>query len=447
MTGAMMRVSQAGAFCLTALLALPAGAAAGELRLLIEADGNVRNDGNYLQQATRQAAEGPDGEPADARDPEHTVARGGFRLNLSYKLPRTTLALAYDPSYEESLDDEGLSGFIQALRFGLIAHPSRRSTLALSEHLVSSRNFEEAALVLQSSGAAGAAADQAAAKGVEAIAVSRRGDQLASFFDAGTTFDLTRRTSLLLGASHTLRTFDEETDLVDSRGVGVTGGVRFHTTEQRSWELLAGAERYDFEDDSDSEVAWGGLGFATDFARDGRLHAELGAFRAALRETPRSPVENHTGPRGSFGLSYVHQRFTWATGYRHGASPGIGLGRATLVDSAFGGISTLGRRLTVGLAGNASRTRDLADDAGNGTGRGTVDTATGTLRASWGFAAWGRLTAGYSRIWQQSDLEPFEDLSYSRYFLGFALRLYNSGERPLDPTELGDTRHAQPVAR
>jgi hypothetical protein len=439
-----MQFSPAGALCLAALLALalPAGAAAGELRVLVEADGNVRNDGNYLQRATRSAAqeEDPAGEPARARDSEQTVARAGFRLNLSYATPHSSLALAYNPSYEESLDDKDLSGLTQVLRFGLIANPSRRSTVTLSERLVSSRNFEDATVALQP------AAD---ADAIEPIAVTRRGDQLTSAFEAGTALDLTRRTSFLIGASHTLRTFDDDV-LVDSQGFGLNGGIRFRTTEQRSWELLAGAERYDFENDRDSEVTWGGLGFSTGILRDGHLHAELGAFRASLREAPRAPVETHDGLRGTLGISYLRELFTWAVGYRHGASPGIGLGRATLVDSAFGGISTLGRRVTFGLAGSASRVRDLSDRndlGGTGDGRGSVETATGTLRASWSFAAWGRLTAGYSRIWQQADLGPFEDLSYSRYFLGFALRLYDSGERPLDPAELGETRHDEPVAR
>src|SRR5262245_28884402 len=153
MTGTRMRAVVVCGFCLAALFALPAGAAAGELRVVLEADGNVRNDGNYLQKAT--PAEGPDGEPAEARDPEHTVARAGFRLNLSYEMPRTTFALAYVPSYEESLDDAELSSVVQILRLGLIAHPGRRSTLTFSENLVASSNFEEALLVLQP-GASGA---------------------------------------------------------------------------------------------------------------------------------------------------------------------------------------------------------------------------------------------------------------------------------------------------
>ncbi len=428
-----------------ALLALgPPAAGAGELRLFVEADGTVRQDDNYLQRGTTAADDTSGEEKPDAGERgnrEHRIARAGLRFDLSYRLPRTELALVYSPTYEESLDDSNLSGLTQMLRFGLTGDLSRRSKLTLSDRLVQSRNFESVALATPPVG------------GVpDPVVVTRRGDQLWNAADVGLDLELTRLTSVLLGASHTLRTF-EENDLSDSSSLGVDGGVRWRFTEQRSLQALVGAERFDFETDRESEVLWGSLGYNTDVARDGRFHIEAGGYRLESREEPRAPAVSHTGVRGGLGISFLREFYSWSLGYRHGVSAGIGLGRAALVDSAYAGISTVGRKVTVGLAANASRTDDSLEDGGTpgddgvGRDRGAIDTAAGTLRASWSFASWGRLTAGYSRIWQRADLPPFEDLSYSRYFVGFGLRLYESGERPKDPAELGETRNAEPVAR
>lgn len=453
-------VRQAGAswlsgFAVFAVLAGigPAAAGAGELRVIIEADGTVRQDGNYPQRSTDAPVSEPDPDdpgPVEGseEDREQTVARAGLRLDLSYVLPRTALALSYNPSYEESLDDSELSGVTQVLRFGLSSELSRRSRLHLSDRLMESRNFETLASTPPTAGTP------------DAIAVTRRGDQISNSAQAGIELDLTRRTSLQLGASHRLRRFDEEdpvegssVGLSDSTSIGAHAGWRFELTESRSWQLLAGADRHEFESERETEVVWGGVGYSTEVARDGRFNGELGLFQADTREGPREPVERDSGWRGSFGLSYLRELYSWAVGYRHGVGSDIGLGRAVLTDSVYAGISTTGRRVTVGLSANASRSDDDlggGDEVGGedpGADGGIIDTATGTLRATWAFATWGRLTGGVSQIWQEADVAPFEDLSYTRYFMGFALRLYDSGERPIDPSEVGEIRNAEPDPR
>ncbi|HEY3492519.1 MAG TPA: hypothetical protein VGK43_06180, partial [Solirubrobacterales bacterium] len=139
----------------------------------------------------------------------------------------------------------------------------------------------------------------------------------------------------------------------------------------------------------------------------------------------------------------------WSLGYRHDVSAGVGLGRATEVDNAFAGVSAnLGRRLFLGLDANLSRHRGLADDAGVVLPEDDlVESAAGTARFSWGFSSIARLNGGWSRIWQESRVQPFEDLSYSRYFLGLALQIYHTGEEPRDPARQEEMEDDEPDAR
>ena len=112
-------------------------------------------------------------------------------------------------------------------------------------------------------------------------------------------------------------------------------------------------------------------------------------------------------------------------------------------DNAFAGISTVVRRnLTLGLDGNASRQRDLQNDQNDQLATrndALTEFAAGTARFGWTFSPAFRLDGGYSRVWQRSRVAELANLSYSRYFLGLAVRLYSSGETPVQPENLGRT--------
>jgi hypothetical protein len=212
------------------------------------------------------------------------------------------------------------------------------------------------------------------------------------------------------------------------------------------------------------------LGWTQAFLREGSFRIEAGAFSVdstRIEAVPgtggedgeplveRRVEESDTGWRGALGLSRQLEFFGWSLGYRHDVSAGAGFGRAVQVDNAFAGVSTrFGRSLTLGLDANASRHRDLSGgetDPGDPLLRPErarlVEAVAGTARFNWRFSQVAALNGGYSYIRQDSQVEPFEDLSYSRYFLGLAVQLYRSGEEPRKPVEAGETDHDEPDAQ
>jgi hypothetical protein len=188
----------------------------------------------------------------------------------------------------------------------------------------------------------------------------------------------------------------------------------------------------------------------------------MDSTRTLLIPDPVNPAETEptrinqdferTGWRGGLDLSRQLELLGWNVGLRHDVSAGVGLGRATEVDNVSAGVSTnIGRRLVLGLDGSFSRYGDLENDLDTGTAVAPEDrileSAAGSARFSWGFSTIARLTGGYSRIWQESRIAPFEDLSYSRYFVGLALQLYRTGEEPQDPARQEEPEDDEPDAQ
>lgn len=418
-------------------LTLAAPASAGDFRVVLDAEGTVRSEGNYNQVD-------PLDEPGLEDEGEENVARAGFTLRLSNQLPRWLLALNYSPSYEWVLDESEVHGTTHRLDFGVSGNMTRRLSMQIRERLLSSPGLD-----LYSPYLAG-----------EPIAVTRRGDQLTHALDVGLTQTLTRRTSLLLGAAHTLRTFEEE-DLSDTETLSASIGVGTELAERRRLDFIATAGNYDFGErrrpglggqltEQAADVQTLSVAWQQPFFRDGSFRVEAGMFavdstRTLLIPDPvdGEPTEvnqdfERTGWRGGLALSRQLELIGWNVGLRHDVSAGVGLGRSTEMDSAFGGLSAnLGRRLVVGLDGSFSRYDDLANDADSivvlTPEDRILESAAAGARLSWSFSTIARLTGGYSRIWQESRVAPFEDLSYSRYFVGLALQLYRSGDEPQDP--------------
>ncbi len=439
-------------------MAFAASASAGDFRVVLEADGSVHSDGNYDQVERLD-------EPGLEEAGEENVARAGFNLRLSYELPRLVLALGYFPSYEWVLDESEVHGTTHRLDFGVFGNLTRRLSLQVRERLLSSPGVD-----LYSPFLAG-----------EPMAVTRRGDQLTHALDVGLTQALTRRTSLLLGVAHTLRTFEED-DLSDTETLSARIGTGIELAEDRRLDFIATAGNYDFGErqrpglggdliEQEADVQTLGVAWQQPFFRDGRFRVEVGMFavdstRTLLIPDPVSPAETEptrinqdfeeTGWRGGLDLSRQLELFGWNVGLRHDVSAGVGLGRATEMDNVYAGVSTnIGRRLILGLDGSFSRYDDLENDLESGTGPGVVlapedrllESSVGSARFSWGFSTIARLTGGYSRIWQESRVGPFEDLSYSRYFVGLALQLYRTGEEPQDPARQEEPEDDEPDAQ
>ncbi|HYG63919.1 MAG TPA: hypothetical protein VEL74_15180 [Thermoanaerobaculia bacterium] len=446
MVGSSTSTKVGAALRLPALFALllagmPAGA--GELRLVIEGEAGVRNDGNLEQRAQIEATGSGDEE-------DRNVARGGLSFQLSYDLPRADLALIYSPSYEESIDDSEISGTTHRLDLGYEGELTRRLRLRVRERLLKSPNLDLYAPLSVA----------------EPVAVTRRGDQLSHGLDVGFEHDLTRRAVLVVGAQHSLRTFDgeelEDAPLYDTETLVGTLGATFSLAEDRQLGVSASAGEYDYERRGEADVQNVGVSYSQGWGRSGRVSVEAGLFSVestllrrgvialpdAPDEAPGPPVveevlteEEDEGWRGAVSVSRQGRFIGWNLGYRHDVSAGFGLGEPTEADSAFAGLSySPTRRLTLGLDGNASRHEPLGDsERAVGTLLQRQDTlnefAAGTARLSWTFFQGLRLTGGYSRIWQSSEVEPFEDLSYDRFFLGLAFRVWSSGETPREPDD------------
>jgi hypothetical protein len=394
-----------------AVLLCAAPGDAGELRVLLEGETGVRNDGNLRQQARQQA------DPAAEGDPQsQDVGRAGLHLLLSYNAR------------------ERLAGAGHRLDLGLRGILTRRLTLDVRERLLSTPGLDL----------------YTPATAPESIAVTRRGRQLAHSLDIGLRNELTRRATLKVGLSNSVRSF-ENGDLADAQSIGADVGAAFHFDRERELEFTAGMERFSWERGREARVRTLEATYAHPFGRFTRLRLEAGSFYVEQRQPrvidpaqPEAFTASKTGWRGGLQLSREERLFHWNVGYRHDVAPGYGVARAVEADNAFLGTSTqIGRRLTLGVDGNASRQRDLAADAA----RPLTELAAGTLRLSWGFTPALRLTGGYSRVWQRSRVQLFDDLSYDRYFLGLAFRIYQTGEKPRAPEELergGEPADAEP---
>jgi hypothetical protein len=420
------------------VLDTPAGA--GELRVLLEGETGVRNDGNLSQV----------GQQSGQLDPQaQNVGRAGLDLQLSYTTrQRFDLALGYSPSYERSLDKASLGGATHRLDLGLRAALTQRVNLDIRERLLSTPGIDLYAPVVAP----------------ESFAASQRGRQLVHLLEVTLKDPLTHRTTLEVGASQSIRRY-ENSALSDARTLGGSLGLAFHYDRERALELTAGAQRFNWENGSESNVETLLAAYTHPFGRSTRLRVDAGAFHVRQAQSGiivpigQRTLGDKTGWLGGAQLSQERRIFRWNVGYRHDVAPGYGVDLPVQVDNAFVGVSTnVGRQLTVGLDGYGSRQRELQSNLSSATfsdanGSGTLtDFATGTLRLSWSFLPSVRLTGGYSHIWQRSNVKLFDNLSYDRYFLGLAFRIYRTGERPRAPEELehrGEPTNAdlQPDAR
>lgn len=416
---------------------LPREVTAGEFRFLLEGEAGMRDDGNYRDL---------NGDGAVASPQEDSRARGGLNLQLSYALERLNLALSYAPAYERSLDDSNISGTTHRLDFGLVGDLSRRSRLNVRERLLETPDLDVYAPTPEITAP-------------ETMTVTRRGNQLSHTLDITLDHDFSRRTSMFLGATHSLRKFEAES-LVDSEDLGARIGAGFELSRGQRIEAAVGVGQYDYKERGDADIRTLGVAWASDFGRSSHLRLEAGAFSADSTERgflrvfpdPEGPAEvrevvvrdSSEGFRGNLQFSQERRFLRWAFGLGHDVSPGSGLGRAVEADNAFLGLSfPAGRHLELGLDGSASRQNDLSDDTtvaveptgGEVAGRAgeLTEFAVGTVRAAWSFAQAFRLEGGYSRVWQRSQVAAYGDLDYARYFLNLAFRIWSSGDTPREP--------------
>jgi hypothetical protein len=409
------RIGLAGLFPL--LLAASAQAQPpGRVNVRLDGEVGARDDGAY----------GPQQDPGLRQS--RTLGRAGFNLQLSYTLQRLSLALGYSPYYERTLDGSGLHGTTHRLDFGLVGDLSRRSRLSIRENLISTPDIDL----------------YAPATTPETTVVTRQGNQLSHLLDVSLDQGFGRSASVIVGVTHSLRRY-QDANLYDSETLGGRVGLAFELVRGSRVEATVGADRYDYKQRGSSDARTFGLAYATDLGRDNHLRIEGGGYAVDSTLRPGNGLagtdrQSDTGWRGGLQFARDERLFHWSLGASHDISPGAGLGRAVTADNGFLGISTaIGRRLTLGLDGNVSRQRDLPHQGAALPGDdGTLtEFRAGTARLGWSFAPAFRLEGGYSRIWQRAEVAPFANLSYSRYYVNLAFRLYSSGETPLEPASLG----------
>ncbi len=411
------RISLVG--LLPALLAMPArGQEPGRLNVVLDGEAGARDDGSYGLQQGGQALQ------------SQAVGRLGFDLQLSYALERLSLALGYSPYYERALNNNSTflqSGTTQRLDFGLVGDLNRKLRLNVRENLISTPNIDLYAPVTTP----------------ETTVVTQRGNQLNHLLDVSLDQTFSRQTSLLVGVTHALSRY-QDPNLFDSETLGARLGAAFELDRGSRVEANLGGARYDYSQRGTSDVRTLGVAYATDLGRDNHLRVEAGAYSedSALRPVDNlaGGRESDTGWRGGLQFARDERLFHWSLGASHDISPGTGLGRPVTADNGFLGVTTaVGRNLTLGVDSNLSRQRDLPDEGPVGAGDNQTLTrfAAGTVRAGWSFSPAFRLDGGYSRVWQRAEVAPFANLSYSRYYVNLAYRLYSSGETPLLPASLG----------
>ncbi len=409
---------------LVAFAALPVAAApAGEFRLFLEGEAGVRNEGDYGQGGGQGVAQGFQ---------DQAVGRAGLNLQLSYRRQRLDLALGYSPSYERGFSDpQRLSGLTHRLDFGLNADLSRRLKLSARERLFYSPTL-----------------DLYVPTQAETTVAPRQGDQLVHSLDVDLESAVSSRVAIRAGVSQGMWKY-QGSALADSRQVLARLGASFALARGQSVDVGGDAGRYDYGDRGEADVLTLGLAWATEVGKSSHLRLEGGAYSvdstvrvAGASGEPVFAASQDQGWRGNAQFSQDRRRFRWAVGLAHDVSPGVGLGRAAQADNVFLGISTsaVGRQLTLGLDANGSRQREIVEAPGLGTGPDSVltDYVAGTAHASWSFGPLLRLEGGYSRVWQRSQVVTFPDLSYGRYYLNLAVRLYQTGETPHKPDHLGE---------
>ncbi len=430
---------------LLALAAPAVPAAAGELRVVVEATAGLREDGNYFQSAVvppESAPEDPESPDPTREELEAQVAVAGLRTSLSYQLPRSAVALVYSPTWEVNLDNRDFDEVAHRLDLGYTRDVSRTSRLSLRERLLYSSDVELSPAFLD-----------------DTLVVTPRGNQLRHSLGLDVGSDLSRRWRLGFGATHTYRDYDSP-ELVDTGSAGATVGLQCALDPQSAWGFGAGYHRYDYAGRTD-DVASVFATYRIELMRGLDLDVTAGAFHLQRsRERPAGgpaplpgspPVtvvteEERDGWQGGLGLAGLRPRFSWSLGYDHGVNPGYALGRSVESDRVRVAVNVpLARRFGFGLSGTGTQNRDVG-----APGRAIGDQldinrfAAGALTAGWGFADWGRLSGSYSYVWQESDVAALGDLSYDRFTLGIALRLYASGEAPYEPGKEGEARDDDP---
>ena len=392
------------ALLLVSALGVPAGAAAAEFRLTLDGALGARTDDNYQQTA---------GAADDARRELGTAA---LTLRVEAIRPRLELALTYEPSFQQLLEDSGPDATQHSFAAGLVGQLGPRTSLTVAERFRQGEELDLRFVVAP-----------------EAVTLTPRGERRDQAFDLGVRHEMSRRWSWHGQVTQRSVRY-EEAAVTGGDAAGLTTGFSRMVGRDGEVGLELGAHRSDFDERGRADTVEGALSASFRVGRTSRLTADAGGWRA---ERPGRDGERVTesGPRGGLALAGAARRIGWRAEARRDIGSGIALGALTESDRFLLGVSVAsGRWLTVAATGVHTRDRALGDEGADQ--REELEILGGTLELGFHFGPRVGLSLGAAWLEQTSSFTGFEDVDLTRYHAGLRVRLLSRGDPDLPRSEL-----------
>ncbi len=329
-------------------------------------------------------------------------------FDLSYAGRRTDLDIQYSPVFERQLDEPELEDDSHRLTLRLDSQLGRRTAFSADAGLwkspraiVGRTDFPQQSVVIE------------------------RSDQFRALAGMALEVALGRRSALALGLNHSSYLFDEPA-FEDSRATAVYLRTSWRGSPARSWYAQGSLRRVSLGVAEEVDIVLATLGADLRLGRGSeadsgvRAGLQLGGYEVE-QDTTLGLGKQETGVVGSVELLSGGGPVRWRLQVARDVAPLVGfLGIADL-DYGFAGISAdLGQRLTAGAYGTHSRQSGFGET-------GESETTTWNLTLDLLLTPIVALTAEHSRIEQDAEGLPLDNLSYGRTAAYLAVRIYRSG--------------------
>jgi hypothetical protein len=368
-------------------------AAAEPVRVLLQTRVGVVRDENFFRSSR----------VVESKD----LGSVGFTLDLFQARPRTTTNLQYVPSFEQEWAEPHFKAQDHRFYLGVSHQLSQRTRLGVRERL------------LRSNLANGFSAGE-----LTPLVVAPRTHRFEHSLNVDLDHELSRRTGVVFGLEHQIYDY-KTTKLFDTKAYG--GSVGYAWRRERGFEMRAIARllRHDPSNEDPTDIASVGFRFRQPVNRWQEMVFEAGGYDArgpAPAGGDRSR-ETRNGWYGSALYGWSNGRFAVSSAQlRRDVAPAPGVSVSTVADTAMLN-TTLSptERLRLDLGAQATRYEFLF-----GTRRVT-DAFIGDVRGRWMMRPDVELVAGWSHIYQSSDVPELDNLDYDRFYFGVNFPLFRRG--------------------